>query len=88
MEPLDLEFIDPVLTEGLIESPFIDAFYMWTADAKGIRRRALADFDRPAPEPGQRPQRFREAPDGGGPCCRSSRALHDEARHRGLHDRI
>lgn len=35
MEPPDPAFIAPVLAEGLIESPFIDAFYLWTAEDKG-----------------------------------------------------
>ena len=32
MEPPDPAFIAPVLTQGLAESPFIDEFYIWSAD--------------------------------------------------------
>ncbi len=29
-EPLDLSWIDPVLEEGLVESPFVEAFWVWS----------------------------------------------------------
>ena len=35
MEPPDPAFIAPVLTQGLTESPFIDEFYIWSADDGG-----------------------------------------------------
>lgn len=64
VEPPDPAFIAPVLTEGLIESPFIDAFYLWTAEAKGhpLGGRWLT-YDRTSAEPGSAPvSRFRDAP--------------------------
>ena len=29
-EPLDLSFIEPVFNDALIESPFVESFYVWT----------------------------------------------------------
>jgi signal transduction histidine kinase len=29
-EPLDLPYIEPVFNDGLVESPFVDSFFVWT----------------------------------------------------------
>lgn len=29
-EPLDLSFIEPVFNDGLVESPFVESFYVWS----------------------------------------------------------
>jgi len=67
VEPLDLEFIDPVFTQGLAESPFIDEFFIWTADEPGSPTGRWLVFDQASlGASGASAQRFREAPDGGG----------------------
>lgn len=67
VEPLDLEFIDPVFTQGLAESPFIDEFFIWTADTPGSPTGRWLVFDEASlGASGASAQRFREAPDGGG----------------------
>jgi signal transduction histidine kinase len=67
VEPLDLEFIDPVFTQGLAESPFIDEFFIWTADNPGSPTGRWLIFDQASlSASGASAQRFREAPDGGG----------------------
>jgi len=67
VEPLDLEFIDPVFTQGLAESPFIDEFFIWTADKPGSPTGRWLVFDQASlSASGASAQRFREAPDGGG----------------------
>ncbi|MCC7181421.1 MAG: HAMP domain-containing histidine kinase [Acidobacteria bacterium] len=67
VEPLDLEFIDPVFTQGLAESPFIDEFFIWTADKPGSPTGRWLVFDHASlGASGASAQRFREAPDGGG----------------------
>ncbi|MGQ0733483.1 MAG: sensor histidine kinase [Acidobacteriota bacterium] len=45
LEPLDLAFIDPVLAEGLTESPFIEEFWLWSENAAARSGRMLV-FDR------------------------------------------
>jgi signal transduction histidine kinase len=47
MEPPDTDFIAPVLTDSFTESPFIDAYYVWSAEptANGLGGRWLV-FDR------------------------------------------
>jgi signal transduction histidine kinase len=65
MEPPDPAFIAPVLTQGLAESPFIDEFYIWSADEEGggLSGRWLV-FDRAsAAAAGPVAGRFREAPE-------------------------
>jgi len=65
MEPPDPAFIAPVLTQGLAESPFIDEFYIWSADqtAGGLSGRWLV-FDRAsATATGPLTERFRDAPE-------------------------
>ena len=44
-EPLDLAWIDPVFGDGLKESPFVDAFCVWTERGPQARQRWLV-FDR------------------------------------------
>ena len=29
-EPIDLSFIEPVFNDGLVESPFVESFYVWS----------------------------------------------------------
>ena len=65
MEPPDPAFIAPVLTQGLTESPFIDEFYIWSADdgGDGLSGRWLV-FDRAsAASTAPVAERFREDPD-------------------------
>ncbi|MGE0461346.1 MAG: sensor histidine kinase [Vicinamibacterales bacterium] len=68
VEPPDLAFIDPVFAEGLGESPFIDEFIVWAADAPGSPTGRWLVYDHTsltAPE-GALAQRFHEDPEGGG----------------------
>ena len=65
MEPPDPAFIAPVLTQGLTESPFIDEFWIWSADdaGGGLSGRWLV-FDRAsAASTAPVAERFREDPD-------------------------
>jgi signal transduction histidine kinase len=77
VEPPDLDFIDPVLTEGLAESPFIDEFFIWTADEPGAATGRWLVFDHAslkAPA-GALAQRFREDPEGGGTLVADLRGM-------------
>jgi signal transduction histidine kinase len=67
-EPFDLTFMDPVLTLGLEESPFIDEFYIWSAVEPGWPggRWLVFDHESVKAPAGALHERFREAPDGGG----------------------
>jgi len=81
MEPPDLAFIEPVLAEGLAESPFIDEFIVWAADEPGSPhgRWLVYDHSSLASPEGALLQRFREDPDGGEPLLSK---LHDMASRR------
>jgi signal transduction histidine kinase len=63
-EPLDLEWIDPVFEEGLVASPFVDEFWVWSEIAANrpgtwyIFDRASLERDRE-----QTDERFRAAPE-------------------------
>ena len=43
-EPLDLPFIEPVFNDALVESPFVESFYVWTE--RGPRANQWLVFDR------------------------------------------
>src|SRR5688500_14833046 len=43
-EPLDLPFIEPVFNDALVESPFVESFYVWTE--RGPRSNQWLVFDR------------------------------------------
>jgi signal transduction histidine kinase len=45
VEPLDLPWIAPVLTEGLAESPFIDEFYVWSTIGPASHQARWLVFD-------------------------------------------
>ncbi len=66
VEPLDLDFIDPVFTQGLAESPFIDEFFIWIADEPGSPTGRWLVFDQASSKAPAGAARFREDPDGGG----------------------
>lgn len=62
-EPLDLAWIDPILEGGLKESPFVEAFWVWSELGSGDANKWLV-FDHASlsmPLGGAR-QRFHEAP--------------------------
>ncbi|MCC7124947.1 MAG: HAMP domain-containing histidine kinase [Acidobacteria bacterium] len=64
MEPPDADFIAPLFVEGFEESPFIDAFFIWTADAgdSPLGGRWMV-FDRQSAQASGPPaNRFREVP--------------------------
>lgn len=42
-EPLDLAWIDPIFADGLMESPFVDAFFIWTE--RGPRANTWIRYD-------------------------------------------
>ena len=54
-EPLDFEFIEPVFAQGLTESPFVEAFYTWSAPASDSAVGPMYVFNRAslAEEPGE-----------------------------------
>ena len=58
-EPLDLPFIEPVFSDALVESPFVESFYVWTERGR-LGNRWLV-FDRASKSvAGPLEQRFRE----------------------------
>ncbi len=61
-EPLDLSFIEPVFNDALIESPFVESFFVWTE--RGPLSNTWLVFDRSsrlaASDVGTLAQRFRE----------------------------
>jgi signal transduction histidine kinase len=67
-EPFDLTFMDPVLTRGLAESPFIDEFYLWSLVEPGWPggRWLVFDHESVKAPAGDLSKRFRAVPDGGG----------------------
>jgi signal transduction histidine kinase len=61
-EPLDLTWIDPIFKQGMVESPFIEAFYVWSETGPSERVQRWWTFDRRSfVEPDTLPPtRFRE----------------------------
>ena len=58
-EPLDLPFIEPVFSDALVESPFVESFFVWTE--RGPMGNRWLVFDRASKTaPGPLEQRFRE----------------------------
>jgi signal transduction histidine kinase len=59
-EPLDLPFIEPVFNDALVESPFVESFYVWTE--RGPRANQWLVFDRNSKQAASMSieQRFRE----------------------------
>ena len=59
-EPLDLPFIEPVFNDALVESPFVESFYVWTE--RGPRSNQWLVFDRNSKQAASLSieQRFRE----------------------------
>ena len=43
-EPLDFGWVDPVMKDGLRESPFVESFYLWTE--RGPKARRWLTYDR------------------------------------------
>ncbi|MGE3273462.1 MAG: sensor histidine kinase [Vicinamibacterales bacterium] len=64
-EPLDLPWIEPVLEEGLIESPFVEAFWVWSEVGPPETANQWLVFDRQSLEApnGDVEARFREDTD-------------------------
>lgn len=63
--PLDLAAIEPVLEQGILESPFIDEFYVWSLSAPNGQEGRWLAFDSTSLQqpPGDIAARFREDPD-------------------------
>lgn len=59
-EPLDLPFMEPVLSDALIESPFVESFFVWSERGPNSNRWLV--FDRNSRQAGAASleQRFRE----------------------------
>ncbi len=64
-EPLDLAWMDPVFAESLVESPFVEEFWAWSAIAPEDRENRWYVFDRASlTQPaGDLERRFREVPE-------------------------
>jgi signal transduction histidine kinase len=58
-EPLDLPFIEPVFNDALVESPFVESFFVWTERGPKGNRWLVFDRASKAAE-GPLEQRFRE----------------------------
>jgi signal transduction histidine kinase len=63
-EPIDLAWMDPVFAESLIESPFVEEFWAWSAISANGHENRWYVFDRASLEqaPGDLNRRFREMP--------------------------
>lgn len=62
-EPLDLAWIDPIFEEGLRESPFVEAFWVWSEEPSPRANRWLVfDHASLAVPSGSAESRFREDP--------------------------
>jgi signal transduction histidine kinase len=59
-EPLDLNYIEPIFNDGLLESPFVESFFVWTE--RGPRSNQWLVFDQAsrAHPAGDLDRRFRE----------------------------
>jgi len=79
-EPLNVDAVEPMLTEGLRDSPFIDAFYVWSSIDEQFADRVL-ELDRsaldasPSAVGGSPPSRFRPDPAEGPALVRHLREL-------------
>ncbi|MDP1570716.1 MAG: HAMP domain-containing sensor histidine kinase [Vicinamibacterales bacterium] len=63
-EPLDLPWIDPVLDEGLVESPFVEAFWVWSEIGENNAGTwYVYDHDSLREAPGALARRFRPDPE-------------------------
>ena len=60
VEPLDLPFIEPVMRDALVESPYVTSFFVWTE--RGPRSNTWLAYDQQslAPPAGDLEGRFRE----------------------------
>jgi signal transduction histidine kinase len=61
-EPLDLAWINPVLSDGLKESPFVDAFFIWTERGHLGNKWIAFDHNTDAQPSTDLHKRFREDP--------------------------
>ncbi|MCC6992785.1 MAG: hypothetical protein IT181_27520, partial [Acidobacteria bacterium] len=62
-DALDLTYMDPVLRQGLQESPFVEAFYVWSAVAPQQAQTMLVyNRDSLAEQSTDLARRFRDAP--------------------------
>jgi signal transduction histidine kinase len=61
-EPIDLSFIEPVFSDALVESPFVESFFVWTERGPLSNRWLVYDrgSKRTSSEVGTIAQRFRE----------------------------
>lgn len=59
-EPLDLPFIEPVFNDALTESPFVEAFFVWTERGPMSNKWLVFDRDSRQAAAGAIEQRFRE----------------------------
>jgi signal transduction histidine kinase len=57
-EPLDLAWVDPVLRDGLRESPFVESFYIWSE--RGPKARRWLAYDRKSGASPRLEDRFQE----------------------------
>ena len=58
-EPLDLAFIEPVLNDALVESPFVESFFIWTERGPQSNRWLVFDRDSKQATSDAIEQRFR-----------------------------
>jgi len=59
-EPLDLPFIEPIFNDAMTESPFVDAFYVWTERGPMSNQWLVFDQSSRALPSGDLNRRFRE----------------------------
>lgn len=65
-DAMDRAWMDEVLRQGLEESPFVEAFYVWSGISSEVPRQFLVyDHDSVADQSGELARRFRDAPDVG-----------------------
>src|SRR5262245_47547174 len=57
-EPLDMAWVDPVIRDGLKESPFVESFYIWTE--RGPKARRWLGYDRATASNAKLEDRFKE----------------------------
>ena len=61
-EPIDLAWINPIFGDGLKESPFVDAFFIWTERGHLANKWIAFDHDTDAQPADDLHRRFREDP--------------------------
>lgn len=62
-DAMDMTFIDPEFRKGLVESPFVEAFYVWSAVSREHRGTMFVyNRDSLAEDSGDLERRFRDAP--------------------------